>query len=126
MGSLTSVVRMYFLYLPSGKIQNIMKTDRLNDILDIVSEVCEVKREDILSHCKREDVVDARCIFVHYCKKYGFQSIVLMEFLNRNKPCVIDNYLRNYLLFSKQSYMFRAYSKEVSDKLSAKLPPITL
>ena len=99
-----------------------MKTQMLNNILDIVSEVCEVKREDILSHCKRSEVVDARCIFVHFCKVYGFHTEVIMRFLDRKRPCVVDSYVRNYLIFSRQSYMFRFYSKQVSDKLSAKFP----
>lgn len=99
-----------------------MKTETLNSILGVVSEVCEVSREDILSHCKREDVVDARCIFVHYCKEYGFQNQVVAEFLDRKRRCVIDAYLRNYPYFSKQSYMFRVYSRQVADKLSGILP----
>ena len=99
-----------------------MKTSLLNDILGIVSDVCEVSREDILSHCKREEVVDARCIFVHYCKEYGFQSQVLADFLNRKRRCVIDAYARNYQYFSRQSYMFRFYSRQVSEKLSGMFP----
>lgn len=99
-----------------------MKTELLNEILGIVSEVCEVSREELLSHCKREEVVDARCIFVHFCKEYGFQSTVLADFLNRKRPCVIDSYARNYRSYSKVSYMFRYYSAQVADKLSAKFP----
>lgn len=101
-----------------------MKTELLNSMLDIVSEVCEVSREDILSHCKREDVVDARCIFVHYCRKYGFKNQVVAEFLNRKRRCVIDAYLRNYPYFSKQSYLFRIYDRQVGDKL-ADMYPVT-
>lgn len=99
-----------------------MKTELLNDILGVVTEVCEVSREDILSHCKREEVVDARCIFVHFCKEYGFQSSVLAVFLNRKRSCVIDAYARNYRNYSRISYMFRFYSRQVSDKLSAMFP----
>lgn len=99
-----------------------MKTELLNGILDVVSEVCEVSREDILSHCKREDVVDARCIFVYYCKEYGFKSTVLAEFLNRRRRCVIDSYIRNYPYFSRQSYMFRLCSAQVSEKLASMYP----
>ena len=103
-------------------INTIMKTELLNEILGIVSDVCEVSREDILSHCKREEVVDARCIFVHFCKEYGFQSKVLADFLDRKRACVIDAYARNYRSYSKVSYMFRFYSRQVSDKLAEKFP----
>ena len=110
------MVRMFFY------INTIMKTDILNSILGVVSEVCEVSREDILSHCKREEVVDARCIFVHYCKEYGFQSKVVAEFLNRKRACVVDAYARNYRSYSKVSFMFRTYSRQVADKLSVMFP----
>lgn len=103
-------------------INTIMKTELLNEILGIVSEVCEVSKEDILSHCKREDVVDARCIFVYYCRQYGFKSQVLADFLNRKRRCVIDSYIRNYPYFSKQSFMFRVYSRQVSEKLLSMFP----
>ena len=105
----------FFIYM-------LMKTQMLNSILDIVSEVCEVSREDLLSHCKREEVVDARCIFVHYCKEYGFQSKVLAEFLNRKRACVVDAYARNYRSYSKVSYMFRTYSRQVCAKLAEMFP----
>ena len=99
-----------------------MKTKTLNCILDTVSEVCEVSREELLSRCKRQEVVDARCIFVHFCKHYGFPSKVIADFLNRQRACVIDNYARNYYSYSRISFMLRVYSQQVSDKLSAILP----
>lgn len=99
-----------------------MRTELLNEILGVVSEVCEVSKDEILSHCKREDVVDARCIFVHFCKEYGFQSNVLMNFLGRKRRVVIDSYVRNYKYYSKQSYMFRLFCSKIADKLSVSLP----
>jgi len=99
-----------------------MKTKTLNGILDTVSEVCEVSREELLSRCKRQEVVDARCIFVHFCKQYGFPSKVIADFLGRQRACVVDNYAHNYHYFSRVSYIMRVYSQQVSDKLSVILP----
>ena len=99
-----------------------MKTEFLNEILGIVSEVCEVSREDLLSHCKREDVLYARCILVKHCKDYGIPNNVLAEFLNRHRGCVIDTYVRSYKYFHKVSYMFRFCDAKVSETVAAKYP----
>ena len=99
-----------------------MKTELLNDILGIVTEVCEVKREDLLSHGKKEDILQARCIFVHHCKEYGLPNHLLAEFLNRKRGCVIDSYMQSYKYFYKQSYMFRICCAKVSEKLADKYP----
>lgn len=103
-------------------INTIMKTELLNEVLGIVSEVCEVSREDILSHCKKEEVLSARCLFVYYCKEYGVTNQALVEFLHRKRGCVIDAYMQSYKYFYKQSYMFRLCSAKVSDILSGKYP----
>lgn len=97
-----------------------MRTEFLNDILSVVSDVCEVSRESILSHCKKEEVLHARCIFVYYCKEYGLPNSSLAKFLNRARGCVIDSYMQSYKYFYKQSYIFRISSAKVSDILSDK------
>ncbi|MCM1577043.1 MAG: hypothetical protein NC035_08725 [Bacteroides sp.] len=45
-----------------------------------------------------------------------------MEFLNRKRKCVINHYLQNYGIYSRQSYSFRLYCAQVSDKLAAIYP----
>ncbi len=50
-----------------------MKTQILNTIAETVASVCEVSVEDIRSMCKRGDIVEARCLFVHFCYAYGLQ-----------------------------------------------------
>lgn len=95
-----------------------MKTQLLNNILNVVSDVCEISTSDILSHSKRNDVVDARCIFVHFCMEYGLPTITIMRFLNRRRTCVISNYLQNYGIYSRQSFSFRLLCSQVSEKLS--------
>ena len=103
-------------------INTIMKTELLNEILGIVSEVCEVEYESILSHCKKEEVLYARCIFVNKCKDYGIPNHVLAEFLNRHRGCVIDSYVQSYKYFHKQSYIFRLCDAKVSERVAAKFP----
>lgn len=98
------------------------KTELLKSILNVVSEVCEISSEDILSHSKRNDIVDARCIFVHFCMEYGLPTVTIMHFLNRRRTCVINNYLQNYGIYSRQSFSFRLLCSQVSDKLSDMYP----
>lgn len=73
-----------------------MKTEILEKIASVVSEVCEVSVEQIRSHSKCAEDVDARCIFVHYCKVYGISNYTIMRYLHRQRTCVIDRYLANY------------------------------
>ena len=102
-----------------------MKTMYLESIASAVSEVCEVTIDDLCSHCKRAELVDARCIFVHYCKVYGFSNESIMRFLNRTRACVIDNYNANYHIYRKQSFMFRVFSTKVAEKLAVIFPETT-
>jgi len=99
-----------------------MKTEILEKIASVVSEVCEVSVEQIRSHSKCAEDVDARCIFVHYCKVYGISNYTIMRYLHRQRTCVIDRYLANYYTYSQQSYMFRVSSTQVADKLSSIFP----
>ena len=99
-----------------------MKTQLLEEIASVVSEVCEVPVERIRSHCKSEDVVDARCIFVHFCKDYGFTNQAIMRFLHRTRTCVVDNYLCNFHVYRQQSFMLRVFCTKVADKLAVIFP----
>lgn len=103
-----------------------MKTELLNGILNVVSEVCEIPTDQILSKCKQNDVVNARCIFVHFCIiRYGIPAITVLEFINRKRTSVISAYLQNYDIFRSQSYSFRLFCYNVADKLSAIYPETT-
>lgn len=99
-----------------------MKTMFLMKTLSIVSEVCEVSSEEVLSHSKRADIVDARVIFVYYCSKYGFPSATIAKFINRKRLSSIRDFLYNYKIFSKQSIAFRLMSTEVGRKLAEIYP----
>lgn len=99
-----------------------MKTALLQQILTIVASVCEISENEIISHAKSSDIVDARIIFVFYCAMYGFPAATIAKFLNRKRVCTIRDCLRNYKIFSAQSTAFRLLSAEVCKKLSAIFP----
>ena len=99
-----------------------MKSEILNDILVVVSSVCEIPADEILSKCKRNDVVDARCIFVYYCNKFGFKASEVTRFLNRKRLCFFNDCLRNFESFSQQSLSFRLLCHDVNRMLTNKYP----
>ncbi|MBR2266611.1 MAG: hypothetical protein IJ882_08160 [Paludibacteraceae bacterium] len=90
--------------------------------MSIVSEICEISEEEILSHTKRADVVDARNILVYYCCKYGFPAASIAKFINRKRLSSVRDMLANYKIFSAQSAAFRLLSAEVCKKLADTFP----
>ena len=38
-------------------------------ILSIVSDITEISKEDIMSKCHKEDVVEARLLVIYFCRK---------------------------------------------------------
>ena len=99
-----------------------MKSEILNDILKVVSSVCEIPAEDILSKCKRNDVVDARCIFVYYCNKFGFKAAEVARFMNRQRICFFNDCLRNHQIFKEQTLSYRLLCHDVDRMLADKYP----
>lgn len=95
-----------------------MKTEILNNVLNVVSEVCEISSEEILSKCKREDIVLARCIFVHYCYGLGIPAVSIALFLHRKCKCIITKYLQHYGVYVRQYFDFRDSCDKVWTKLS--------
>lgn len=102
-----------------------MKTQIFNTLLDIVSQECEVTKEDILSHNKAEEIVDARTILVYFCKDYGLHTAEIAKFLNRKKTDTICEYMGKYPIFRKQSAKFRMDVNRITSLLSDILPKPT-
>lgn len=48
------------------------KLEFFNKILETTAEVCNVKAEDIMNGCRKEDVCGARSIVVFWCDAAGF------------------------------------------------------
>jgi len=100
-----------------------MKSQLLNGILAVVSSVSEIPADEILSHTKRNDVVDARCLFVHFAiRKYGFKAATIAQFLDRKRLCSVNDCLRNHDLFLSQSVSYRLMCNEIDRKLSTIYP----
>lgn len=99
-----------------------MKSEILNIIAIEVAKECEVSVDDIRSTCKRGDIVEARCMFVHYCYAYGLQPASITNFLCRKRKNTINDCCTNYLIFKRQSISFRLMSDKIGRKLSEIFP----
>jgi len=99
-----------------------MKSEMMDKIVTIVAEVCEVPALEIRSTTKKGDVVEARCIFVQYCRAYGIAPAVIAKFLNRKRTISVYDHLRNYYIYRKQSFSFRNLCREVEAKLTDSYP----
>ena len=102
-----------------------MKTQIFNTLLDIVSQECEVTKEDILSQKKVEEIVDARTILVYFCKDYGLHNAEIAKFLNRKKTDTICEYMEKYTIYRKQSAKFRMDVNRITTRLQDTLPKPT-
>lgn len=96
-----------------------MKSELFAKILSSVAEITELSEEQILSKTKTEDLVAARCLFVHFCVAKGLPSISITAFLNRNRTACIGRYLSAYQSFYKQSGYFRDMSNAVNNLLAS-------
>jgi len=99
-----------------------MKSEMLNQIAEVVAKECEVTVAEIKSTCKRGDIVEARCMFVHYCYVYGLQPASITNFLGRSRKNTINDCCSNYLIFRKQSVSFRLMSNKVETILVGMFP----
>ena len=99
-----------------------MKTELLNQIAEVVAKECEVTVAEIKSTCKRGDIVEARCMFVHYCYVYGLQPASISKFLCRSRKNTINDCCYNYQIMRKQSFSFRLMSSKV-EKILADMYP---
>lgn len=102
-----------------------MKSQIFNTLLDIISQECEVIKEDILSQKKVEEIVDARTILVYFCKDYGLHNAEIAKFLNRKKTDTICEYMEKYPIYRKQSAKFRMDVNRITTILQDTLPKPT-
>lgn len=101
-----------------------MKTEFFDRIVDLVAKTTELRKECILSSCKTEDLVAARCLFVHFCATSGIPTISIAEYMNRKKPTCINNYLASYDSFYKSSPYFRSLRNTIAKKLPDVCPEL--
>lgn len=101
-----------------------MKTEIFDKIVELVAETTELRKECILSSCKTEDLVAARCLFVHFCAVNGIPSKSIAEYINRKKSNSVNNYLSSYDSFYKSSPFFRSMRNKIANKLPSVCPQL--
>ena len=99
-----------------------MKTAIFHVILGIVSQICEISTEEIVSKVKRADVVEARTICIFQCVRYGFTYASIAKFFGRTRTYFIGDAMYNYKIMSEKSASFRYLCAEVSKKIKETLP----
>ena len=102
-----------------------MKTEIFDKIVNLVAETTELKKECILSSCKTEDLVAARCLFIHFCAINGIPSISIAKYINRKKSNSVNNYLASYDSFYKSSPYFRSMRNSIAKKLPEVCPELS-
>jgi chromosomal replication initiation ATPase DnaA len=94
-------------------------------ILDVVSEVTEVTKQDILSIRKDDEILEARILFVWFCNLNGMHVPDIMRFLGRKSESAVMSKIRNYHSWSATSTMFRCYAKKIAAILPARIEEVT-
>lgn len=101
-----------------------MKTKLFNTILDVVSEVTEVEKCDILSLRKDDEILEARILFVWFCDMNGLHVADIAKFLGRKSPSSITDKIRDYHAWSARYEVFRYYVKKIALVLPARLEQV--
>lgn len=95
-----------------------MKKEICSQIIDCVSNITDVKKEEIFSDKKCVDVIEARCLIITYCKRYGFSNEYLMKLLNKKSTFAITHMLNQFEVYYNSSKIFKYYTKELDNKLN--------
>lgn len=53
-----------------------MKKEICSQIIDCVSNITDVKKEEIFSDKKCVDVIEVRCLIITYCKRYEYNYFI--------------------------------------------------
>ena len=93
------------------------KLELFNEILQITSEVCNVKAEDIMNGCRKEDVCGARSIVIFWCNAAGFTCSSLLTYIGRSGANSIKTINKNIEEYWKTRFAYHIFVKEVGTKL---------
>mgnify|MGYP003300987212 CR=1 FL=1 len=90
-------------------------------VLSIVSDVTEIPVESILSKSHKEDVVEARMLTLHFCRKSGLTPSSISELSGINYRCVNKFISKSNMLISNASgypnNQLRFYCQTIESKL---------
>lgn len=93
------------------------KLELFNKILQITAEVCNVKAEDIMNGCRKEDVCGARSIVIFWCNAAGFTCSSLLTCIGRSGANSIKTINKNIEEYWKTRFAYHIFVKEVGTKL---------
>ena len=64
------------------------KTEIFDAVMSAVVSETEITKEQILSHSKQSDIVEARCLVFYYLRKAGFYPSQIARMTNQSRQCV--------------------------------------
>lgn len=91
-----------------------MKPKIFNTILDVVSEVCDVSAQDIVSFKKDEEIAEARIILVWLCVRCGLKPKEIGKFLNRKNPNFVSEQKTKYTVRDAEYTCFRSLVRKAA------------
>lgn len=98
-----------------------MKSKIFQTILDVVSEVCDVPAQDVISFKKDEEVAEARIILVWLCSRSGLKPKEISKFLNRKNPNFVSEQKAKYMVRDAEYTCFRSLIRKAARILPPRL-----
>ena len=93
------------------------KSKIFTELLIVVSDVTEIKQDIIISPVRREEVVDARSLFIYILSDYyGFKPNSIADFLGCT-PMNVHKHLNSFKNRLKNNQMLEIYYKLIINKV---------
>ena len=91
------------------------KSEIFQMVLSAVSEQTEIQPTDILSFARTEELIDARCMVVYFCKMLGLTTTYLQEQMHRQSSNSIQH-LYNMYATRRQYNRFFAHNSLIVER----------
>ena len=92
------------------------KSEIFAEVLRVVSEMTEIEVDDILSDCRREDVVEARVLLIYVLSKADFKPACIAHYLGCTRGSVYYH-LNGFENRLRQNKMLEMYCSKTLQKL---------
>lgn len=93
--------------------------DMIQIIFDVITEVTNIKEEDIKGKSKKEDIVLARKLFVNVCINYGFSTTTIANGLGYTARGVRNLYTMS--IKEDCRFLYGKYKDEIRNILGTRL-----
>jgi len=93
------------------------KTDLLEKIISIVSDLTEIEREELLSRSRRSDVTEAKCLLIYLLKVNGVKPYKIATLLNIPERSIYYAITSFSLRSDQAGSMLGAWLKEANSRL---------